>query len=1611
MKYIYILFLLLFASNSFATEYHWKGGSGDYNDPNMWWLYSFNSGTTAIQAPVSTDDVYFAAAAFTASGAIITINSNANCHDMIWDNTITTANMPRVTGANSIRLDIYGSFTLADNLNWQYGGNMRFRSTDTLALIDTKGHTLKTANLYFDGTDSTEFRLTNPLYMANINISVYSGIQLNKGYFNANGFDLIINSIHFARNSLQNPLAGVTNNSVGFNIKNSKVTIYRFWIVGSGINKFHTFNTDSSHVRFVRGGNAVRALAGFTFDTLTMCPNSRFDGNSPYIKHLYTDGYFQIYRGSRPIIENWHIGNNASFIEFTYGNNWATIENIFMPAQCGKYVTFQRTPGTTGTQKMIKKSFNDTLFLEQAILQGIFCDISNSRTYIANNSLDVGGNDPAWQYTSSAGRELYFRATTNNIWSNPNNWEIWDGSSFLPNSGGCLPSPYDNVYFDSLSFKNGDSTIIVDSVSYCHNMYWFDQVKQRSTIYFRQDLKTFGSLRLSNTMRTISSSNRNVHLWEFFGHDPDSIQTNGVYMNVLMDVRPNAYYELIGDLDGYYLRGAIKSRIHAKDLEIRVATMTIDSGLFHNIYAWLNSFSGGLNTLYTGYSTYEFSPANGVSGDYFYAGYSSGFLGASVRMPNVICNKHFTSSVNVPNVYVEGDLTFKEGFTFTGQSYRRNVYVRGTMPLFSGDMHVQAGFTYTFSSYYKLNVADTLHSVGDCIQMVNWTSVIPTEMTFAHTNIDYNFIRGWKNLGSLITANNSVDGGTNTNVDFPLSTGVTYYWRANANDNTDFEGTWNTPTHWTTNPADLVGTLGCLPTLADTVIFDNLSLSASSNGCTIANLAYCNTLIIKSDILLNGGNDLYISNSLILEDITMTWSHSGKVLFVGDGTNSIIDTRNVYLNWARMSIDNNLGNWDIISQLRSRGGFVIYNGTLTSNGHNLDIGGLHQYGGHFDFQDSYISILRSVLPGTSAPWVDWLHSGGTLNSDNSTILTNQNQFQAGGATYNHVILGTSLCSSCTYLLTNGGTFKRLDILGNAEFRANNTIDTLVLHGGNFYYLYANTTQTLSAPYGVIEVEDVGPGQFVNVESHIAGQKAYFHKEYGQAFCVDWIKVKDNEATKGSSAPAPWDSNLANLLFETGNNSDNIAGTATGIWAFDMPPILTVATNHAPVIDFCAGDTTIYIPITMTGTYPYSIIYSWTNIWGETGLDTIVVTDDDSDVLTPFVYNLELHPYTSTTYTLDIAALRCGGRNFGAPITTVLAQLPKDVLVSQDRQGSCILNNNSVWAHFADDVEQKPMLSILDSTALTDNSALGLVDAQTNFDATIQYWNGKPYLPRHWKVDVANNGAGKVRLYFTQDDINKLQTATVDDNINPATELILYKFDDTITVGTPVQIPFTVIPLVGRAADPFADITDVFAIEFEVTSFSGFLLQPTDLATFPLDLLAFEAKNSNNKAVELNWSIANVVNVSHFEIERSTDGINFEAIGNLAIAPSNYYNYLDASPLNGTSYYRLKIVDEDASFEYSPIRSVELISNNLFEIAPNPIVDNNLKVRIATKAASALQLQVFNNLGQKVWQKEVSNTQDGINYYQFPMPKLADGQYILQMTNEQGQQQQRFILRN
>lgn len=123
------------------------------------------------------------------------------------------------------------------------------------------------------------------------------------------------------------------------------------------------------------------------------------------------------------------------------------------------------------------------------------------------------------------------------------------------------------------------------------------------------------------------------------------------------------------------------------------------------------------------------------------------------------------------------------------------------------------------------------------------------------------------------------------------------------------------------------------------------------------------------------------------------------------------------------------------------------------------------------------------------------------------------------------------------------------------------------------------------------------------------------------------------------------------------------------------------------------------------------------------------------------------------------------------------------------------------------------------------------------------------------------------------------------------------------------------------------------------SLVAFTISDVNLA--PVDLVAFEAV-PEDKGVSLTWSTASELNNSHFIIERGWDGHSFRPIGRVAgIGTTDRwteYRFSDQTVPVGRVYYRLRQVDFDGAFAFSPVVSVNIVSGPDLEVMgvfPNP----------------------------------------------------------------------------
>ena len=117
---------------------------------------------------------------------------------------------------------------------------------------------------------------------------------------------------------------------------------------------------------------------------------------------------------------------------------------------------------------------------------------------------------------------------------------------------------------------------------------------------------------------------------------------------------------------------------------------------------------------------------------------------------------------------------------------------------------------------------------------------------------------------------------------------------------------------------------------------------------------------------------------------------------------------------------------------------------------------------------------------------------------------------------------------------------------------------------------------------------------------------------------------------------------------------------------------------------------------------------------------------------------------------------------------------------------------------------------------------------------------------------------------------------------------------------------------------------------------------------PVTIMSYEVKMMNDNKVENIWQTANEINVSHFNIQRSTSGKDFETIGTINAKGSSSYSFVDdiryLEFVIGNLYYRIIAVDEDGKTSYSSIKQITIKDKqqtiNIYPIPATSIINFN-----------------------------------------------------------------------
>jgi lysophospholipase L1-like esterase len=174
------------------------------------------------------------------------------------------------------------------------------------------------------------------------------------------------------------------------------------------------------------------------------------------------------------------------------------------------------------------------------------------------------------------------------------------------------------------------------------------------------------------------------------------------------------------------------------------------------------------------------------------------------------------------------------------------------------------------------------------------------------------------------------------------------------------------------------------------------------------------------------------------------------------------------------------------------------------------------------------------------------------------------------------------------------------------------------------------------------------------------------------------------------------------------------------------------------------------------------------------------------------------------------------------------------------------------------------------------------------------------------------------------------------------------------------------------------------------------------ATLPATFLKLNA-TYQDKTNLVGWTTAKEIDVASYEIQRSSDGIGYTALGSVPAnnrAGNNQYQFSDKQPFKGWNYYKIVIVDKDGKRQSSPVLKVFV---NTGKLGIKRILNQPSQVILEMQSdeAQTTELQLVSSTGALI-RKESKRIGAGDVTLPVNTATLSKGVYYIRLTTAPGQ---------
>ena len=261
-----------------------------------------------------------------------------------------------------------------------------------------------------------------------------------------------------------------------------------------------------------------------------------------------------------------------------------------------------------------------------------------------------------------------------------------------------------------------------------------------------------------------------------------------------------------------------------------------------------------------------------------------------------------------------------------------------------------------------------------------------------------------------------------------------------------------------------------------------------------------------------------------------------------------------------------------------------------------------------------------------------------------------------------------------------------------------------------------------------------------------------------------------------------------------------------------------------------------------------------------------------------------------------------------------------------------------------------------------------VEKMGNFAENISsYRNGKKFIvEKRPMINVHDT----IFLRITNTGVKnyRFQTGTLN-FVQPG--LVAFLQDTYLNTNTPINLSGAINDIdFSITADPASAAQDRFRIVFNLSG---------PLPVFFTSIKAYQTAGSGgqSKAVAVEWKVSGELNIKQYEVEKSTDAINFYKAGLQTATGNNNsdvaYKWIDINPATGNNFYRIRSVGNSGEIKYSEIVKVAIADATSFiTVFPNPVTAKVVNIAFAKMDKGLYRLTLINTLGQVVFVQQLTH---------------------------------------